>query len=88
MRPSRLSKVSSDSSMDDKDLQLLLATIDDSGVQIPLWTIRTRQSPVDDLRLRIVQIPLWTIRTRLRNLAGRPWSRSDSSMDDKDLILT
>ena len=32
--------------------------------------------------MSIVQIPLWTIVTLARLLAGRPGTRSDSSMDD------
>ena len=73
--------------MDDKDLQEILATIDDSGVQIPLWTIRTQahmvlivflcfgsDSSMDDKDITVFNfIPL-------------PLICSDSSMDDKDLM--
>ena len=33
----------------------------------------------------IVQIPLWTIRTGMVRTHNKPWTSSDSSMDDKDL---
>ena len=49
--------------MDDKDGVMIGLIAMQTFVQIPLWTIRTKQAPIVPVKDDFVQIPLWTIRT-------------------------
>ena len=72
--------------MDDKDLTAKSLVSITRIVQIPLWTIRTRKMEYIRDCNKYVQIPLWTIRTQdVRMIDRQIRSRSDSSMDDKDI---
>jgi len=59
-----LDELSSDSSMVDEYSWLSLLSINPRLVQIPLWSMNTREVAQRYWRLKHVQIPLWSMNTR------------------------